>query len=83
MKLLVQDPPGSGHPLHISRADQSPIAHRIAVRDFALRFRPALGERAQVALGRMAIVVAMFLGIGAAGIIAWLALRRRRGRDTA
>jgi len=43
----------------------------LAVRDFALRSRPGLGERAQVALGRMAIVAAMFLGIGAAGIIAW------------
>jgi len=43
----------------------------MAVRDFILRFRPRTSEAAQVNLGRLAIVVAMFLGAGAAGIIAW------------
>jgi SSS family solute:Na+ symporter len=43
----------------------------MAVRDFILRFRPQIGEAAQVMLGRLAIVVAMLLGVGAAAIIAW------------
>jgi SSS family solute:Na+ symporter len=43
----------------------------MAVRDFILRFRPRTSEARQVMLGRLAIVVAMFLGVGAAGIIAW------------
>ncbi len=43
----------------------------MAVRDFILRFRPQTSEAAQVTLGRFAIVAAMFLGAGAAGIIAW------------
>jgi solute:Na+ symporter, SSS family len=43
----------------------------IAVRDFILRFRPNTAEADQVRLGRLAIVVAMVLGVGAAGIIAW------------
>lgn len=43
----------------------------IAVRDFILRFRPGTTEAQQVRLGRLAIVVAMLLGVGAAGVIAW------------
>jgi SSS family solute:Na+ symporter len=43
----------------------------IAVRDFILRFWPQTTEAEQVRLGRLAIVVAMVLGVGAAGIIAW------------
>jgi solute:Na+ symporter, SSS family len=43
----------------------------MAVRDFILRFRPQTSEAGQVMFGRLAIVVAMFLGAGAAGIIAW------------
>ncbi|SPE61369.1 putative Solute carrier family 5 (Sodium/myo-inositol cotransporter), member 3 [Verrucomicrobia bacterium] len=43
----------------------------IAVRDFILRFRPKIAEADQVRLGRLAIIVAMALGVGAAGIIAW------------
>jgi SSS family solute:Na+ symporter len=43
----------------------------IAVRDFILRFRPKTTEAEQVTLGRFAIVVAMLLGVGAAGLIAW------------
>jgi SSS family solute:Na+ symporter len=43
----------------------------MAVRDFILRFRPRTSEAGQVALGRLTIVLAMFLGAGAAGIIAW------------
>ena len=39
----------------------------IAVRDFILRFRPQTTEAEQVRLGRLAIVVAMVLGVGAAG----------------
>ncbi len=43
----------------------------ITVRDFILRFRPQTTETQQVRLGRLAIVAAMVLGVGAAGIIAW------------
>jgi solute:Na+ symporter, SSS family len=43
----------------------------IAVRDFILRFRPKTSEAEQVRFGRMAIVVAMLLGVAAAGVIAW------------
>jgi len=43
----------------------------IAVRDFILRFRPKTTEAEQVRLGRVAIVVAMLLGVAAAGVIAW------------
>ena len=43
----------------------------IAVRDFILRFRPQTSDADQVRLGRLAIVVAMVLGVGAAGISAW------------
>jgi SSS family solute:Na+ symporter len=43
----------------------------MAVRDFILRFRPQTSEAGQVRLGRVAIVVAMFMGAGAAAIIAW------------
>jgi len=43
----------------------------IAVRDFILRFRPRTTEAEQVRLGRLAIVVAMLLGVGAAAVIAW------------
>ena len=43
----------------------------MAVRDFILRFRPQTSEAGQVTLGRLAIVGAMLLGVGAAGIIAW------------
>jgi hypothetical protein len=43
----------------------------IAVRDFILRFWPKTAEADQVWLGRLAIVAAMVLGVGAAGIIAW------------
>jgi len=43
----------------------------MAVRDFILRFRPRTSEAGQVRLGRLAIVAAMFLGAGAAAIIAW------------
>ena len=43
----------------------------MAVRDFVLRFRPQTGERAQVLLGRVSIVVSMLFGAGAAAIIAW------------
>ena len=43
----------------------------LAVRDFMLRFRPQTSEARQVALGRVAIVAAMLLGMGAAAIIAW------------
>ena len=38
----------------------------LAVRDFVLHFRPRTGERAQVLLGRFAIVAATLLGIMAA-----------------
>ncbi len=43
----------------------------MAVRDFILRFRPQTSEAGQVMLGRLAIVGAMLLGVGAASIIAW------------
>ena len=43
----------------------------MAVRDFILRFRPQTSETAQVVLGRVAIAVAMLMGVGAAAIIAW------------
>jgi SSS family solute:Na+ symporter len=43
----------------------------MAVRDFILRFRPQTSEAGQVLLGRLAIVGAMFLGVGAAAVIAW------------
>ena len=43
----------------------------MAVRDFILRFRPQTSEAGQVTLGRLSIVVAMILGAGAAGVIAW------------
>ncbi len=43
----------------------------IAVRDFILRFRPQTTEAQQVGLGRVAIVLAMLLGVGAAAVIAW------------
>ena len=43
----------------------------MAVRDFILRFRPQTSEAEQVRLGRVAIVVAMILGAGAAAVIAW------------
>lgn len=38
----------------------------IATRDFGLYFRPNLGERSQVLLGRLSIIVCTGLGIGAA-----------------
>jgi SSS family solute:Na+ symporter len=38
----------------------------LAVRDFFLHFRPGTGERAQVKIGRFAIVVATLLGVMAA-----------------
>jgi solute:Na+ symporter, SSS family len=43
----------------------------ITVRDFITRFRPGVSDADQVKLGRVAIVVAMLLGVGAAGVIAW------------
>jgi SSS family solute:Na+ symporter len=43
----------------------------LAVRDFILRFRPQTSEAEQVRFGRLAIVAAMFLGMGAAAVIAW------------
>jgi SSS family solute:Na+ symporter len=43
----------------------------MAVRDFILRFRPQTSETRQVMLGRLAIVAAMLLGVGAAAVIAW------------
>jgi SSS family solute:Na+ symporter len=43
----------------------------MVVRDFVLWFRPLTSETGQVTLGRVAIVVAMLLGAGAAGVIAW------------
>jgi len=43
----------------------------MAVRDFILRFRPGTSEAGQVMLGRLAIVCAMLLGVGAASVIAW------------
>ncbi len=43
----------------------------MAVRDFILRIRPQTSEAQQVALGRVAIVGAMLLGVGAAAVIAW------------
>ncbi len=43
----------------------------MAVRDFVLRFRPQTSELGQVVLGRLAIAVAMLLGVGAAAVIAW------------
>ena len=43
----------------------------LAVRDFVLRVRPRTGEAAQVAIGRVSIVAAMLLGVGAAAVIAW------------
>ncbi len=47
----------------------------MAVRDFILRHRPQTGERAQVFLGRLAILAATALGIGAA----WLVYRTPGG----
>jgi len=38
----------------------------LTVRDFVLRFRPKTGERAQVLLGRLVILIATLLGIAAA-----------------
>jgi len=38
----------------------------LTVRDFVLQFRPKTGERAQVLLGRLVILIATFLGIAAA-----------------
>ncbi len=43
----------------------------MAVRDFILRFHPKTTEVEQVWLGRLAIMVAMFLGVGAAAVCAW------------
>jgi len=43
----------------------------LAVRDFAMHFRPGLSGTGQVALGRLAIVAAMLMGSGAAAVIAW------------
>jgi solute:Na+ symporter, SSS family len=42
----------------------------LVVRDFVLRFRPGTGERTQVWIGRVAIVIASALGVGAA-ILVW------------
>jgi solute:Na+ symporter, SSS family len=47
----------------------------MAVRDFVLRHRPQTSERAQVFLGRLAILAATALGIGAA----WLVYRTPGG----
>ncbi|MBI4601834.1 MAG: sodium/solute symporter, partial [Planctomycetes bacterium] len=41
----------------------------MVVRDFALRLRPGMSERAQVQLGRAAILAAAGLGIGAAYLV--------------
>ena len=41
----------------------------LAVRDFLLRYRPNIPERAQVHLGRIAILVASMLGFGAAYLV--------------
>jgi SSS family solute:Na+ symporter len=41
----------------------------MVVRDFALRLRPTLGERAQVLTGRVAILAGTALGIGAAYLV--------------
>jgi len=41
----------------------------MVVRDFALRLRPTLGERAQVLTGRVAILAGTTLGIGAAYLV--------------
>ena len=41
----------------------------MTVRDFVLHFRPNTDEKAQVILGRVAILAAMLLGVGAAWII--------------
>jgi solute:Na+ symporter, SSS family len=41
----------------------------MAVRDFALHFRPSLGERAQIRLGRIAILLAAALGVGGAYLV--------------
>ena len=41
----------------------------MVVRDFVLRVRPKTGERPQIFLGRIAIVVAMALGIAAAYLV--------------
>jgi len=41
----------------------------MATRDFVLRFRPNAGERTQVFIGRLSILVATALGIGAAYLV--------------
>ena len=41
----------------------------LTVRDFVLHFRPNLGERAQVQIGRLAIVAGTILGMGAAYLV--------------
>lgn len=43
----------------------------ITVRDFIVRFRPQTTDAQQITLGRLAIIAAMLLGVGAAGVIAW------------
>lgn len=42
----------------------------LVVRDFVLRFRPGIGEKKQIWIGRVSILVATALGIGAA-ILVW------------
>ncbi len=42
----------------------------LVVRDFVLRYRPTTGEKTQVWIGRIAILVATLLGVGAA-ILVW------------
>jgi SSS family solute:Na+ symporter len=41
----------------------------LVVRDFVLHFRPRTGERAQVAIGRLAILIGAVMGIGAAYLV--------------
>lgn len=41
----------------------------LTVRDFVMQLRPGLGERAQVAVGRLAIMAGAILGIGAAYLV--------------
>ncbi|MCU0362843.1 MAG: sodium/solute symporter [Bacteroidales bacterium] len=47
----------------------------LVVRDFILEFKPGLGEKRQVSLGRVIIVIVTILGIGAA----WLVYRNEEG----
>ncbi len=47
----------------------------LVVRDFVMKVRPGMGEKKQVAAGRMVILAATLLGIGAA----WLVYRSEEG----